>query len=62
MNWDMKKTRHTDEQIAFALIQAATGASVAEVIDGAGLTATDAVPACWTAQGRTVLAASPAVA
>lgn len=28
----MKKTRHTDEQIAFALKQAETGTPVAEVI------------------------------
>jgi putative transposase len=28
----MKKTRHTEEQIAFALKQAETGTSVAEVI------------------------------
>ena len=27
----MKKTRHTDEQIAFALKQAETGTAVAEV-------------------------------
>jgi putative transposase len=30
MSWDMKKTRHTDEQIAFALKQAETGTSVAK--------------------------------
>jgi hypothetical protein len=60
MSWDMTKTRHTDEQTAFALKQTETGMSVAEVIDGAALNATDAVPACWTAQGKTMLAASPA--
>nr|WP_193753022.1 hypothetical protein [Sphingomonas endophytica] len=32
----MKKTRHTEEQIAFALKQAKTGTSVAEVIRRVG--------------------------
>lgn len=35
----MKKTRHTEEQIAFALKQAETGTSVAEVIRRMGGTA-----------------------
>jgi len=34
---DMKKTRHTEEQIAFALKQAETGTSVAEVIRRMGI-------------------------
>jgi AcrR family transcriptional regulator len=34
---DVKKTRHTDEQIAFALKQAETGTSVAEVIRRMGI-------------------------
>ncbi len=33
----MKKTRHTEEQIAFALKQAETGRSVAEVIRRMGI-------------------------
>ncbi len=33
----MKKTRHTDEQIAFALKQAETGTAVAEVIRRMGI-------------------------
>ena len=33
----MKKTRHTEEQIAFALKQAETGTSVAEVIRRMGI-------------------------
>ena len=33
----MKKTRHTEEQIAFALKQAETGTSVAEVIGRMGI-------------------------
>ena len=33
----MKKTRHTEEQIAFALKQAETGRSVAEVIRRVGI-------------------------
>ena len=33
----MKKTRHTEEQIAFALKQAETGTSVAEVIRRTGI-------------------------
>lgn len=32
----MKKTRHTEEQIAFALKQAETGTAVSEVIRGMG--------------------------
>ena len=34
---DMKKTRHTEEQIAFALKQAKTGTAVAEVIRRMGI-------------------------
>lgn len=35
--WDTKKTRHTEEQIAFALKQAETGTSGAEVIRRMGI-------------------------
>ena len=34
---DMKKARHTDEQIAFALKQAETGTAVSEVIRRMGI-------------------------
>ena len=40
----MKKTRHTDEQFAFALKQAETGTAVAEVIRRMGISEADALP------------------
>lgn len=36
-SWDIKITKHTEEQIAFALKQAETGTSVAEVIRRMGI-------------------------
>jgi putative transposase len=36
-SWDMKKSRYTEEQIAFALKQAETGTPVAEVIRRMGV-------------------------
>lgn len=36
-SWNMKKSRYTDQQIAFALKQAETGTPVAEVIRRMGI-------------------------
>ena len=43
----MKKTRHTEEQIAFALKQAETGTSVAEVIRRMGISEQKIGRASW---------------
>ena len=51
----MKKTRHTEEQIAFALKQAETGTAVAEVIRADGDLRADVLPleeGIWRAWSR----------